>query len=873
METNMKDDHMETEPYFYWKKEKKMDKWKVLQDVPGALEGAVESGAMFRTWMSFSKPYTNSGSPEPIRYGDLPLDFDDAENPQNALQDMRDLCLVHLPEFYGIDPYEIEFFLSGGKGFHAVIPQQCLGAGDGDTHLPLIYKRMVSQWIAAYELKALDPKIYDMKRGHMFRIANVKRDNGKHKVPLTLEEVQDFPYSDLIKLGDEPRMVDAPVEKWELEQVDDLAEAFTRAKTQFHRELEDAAKTPTVKLSENDIKALSKNIPPCVKHIIAKMPKKSEGLNFNRLILNLAKYFLTAGYDTERAYGTVSKFLERYPHSDTYDTTEKRVRHWKELWFYLSGHDDAEFKCSYIKGMGLPGTAFECRTCLEKQNAVPGLSQKDVIDCVYSNEDGDARIFQNLYKDRYIYDHGAALWNTWGGHYWQEDETDEAFKAVDGVIGVYDHAAAIEKAKSKDESLKEEVREKHEKNYGELKKRIFTLKSGHRKRNVLWCAGIGAGLTGREWDKDPWKLACKNGVLDLKEGELLPGKQSDYIKTATEIEYSDDAKCPKWEQFLKEIFDHDDDLINYVKRLFGYGITGLKQEHVLPVLWGAGRNGKGTFLETIKEVLGKLAHKTKAESLMDNGKLKASGTADADTIAFMGKRIIWASETNEGGRMNVGRIKELVGGDTLNARAPYARRSVEFDPSHLLCLITNAKPYAPASDFALWERVALIPFTLSFVEDPKAEHERKVNKRLPDELKKELPGILTWLVMGCIEWHIIGLSPPEIVRSATTRYQKENDLIGDFISECCEVDPNAEAPAAKLYGSYKVWAESMGYKPISGVRFGKEVATRFEKITRRKRAFYTGVSLSESDTQEQGHHQKDLDPSEFDVFDEKQGWE
>ena len=500
-----------------------------------------------------------------------------------------------------------------------------------------------------------------------------------------------------------------------------------------------------------------------------------------------------------------------------------------------------------------------------------GLDHNVVIDCVYSNEDGDARIFQYLYNDRFIFDHGAALWNTWGGHYWREDETDESFKAVQGVISVYDHAAAIEKVKSDDQSLANDTRQKHFNNYETLKKRNFSLKSGHRKRSVLWVAGIGTGLTGREWDQDPWKLACENGVIDLKTGTLHPGKQTDYIKTPTDIIFDEAADCPRWTEFLNEIFDHDKDLINYVKRLFDYGITGLKQEHVLPVLWGAGRNGKGTFLETIKGVMGKLAHKTKAESLMDNGKLKASGTADADTIAFMGKRIIWASETNEGGRMNVGKIKELVGGDTLNARAPYARRSVEFEPSHLLCLITNAKPYAPASDFALWERVALIPFTLAFVDEPKAEHERKANKKLPEQLKDELPGILNWLVAGCLEWQQHGLFPPDKVKSATSKYQKENDLIGDFITECCDINPTAEAPAAKLYGAYKSWAESMGYKPISGVRFGKEVAGRFEKVVRRKRAFYTGVSLSINEGEGGESHRKDLTPSDFDVFDEKQG--
>ena len=297
------------------------------------------------------------------------------------------------------------------------------------------------------------------------------------------------------------------------------------------------------------------------------------------------------------------------------------------------------------------------------------------------------------------------------------------------------------------------------------------------------------------------------------------------------------------------------DLIDYIQRLFGYALTGLKEEHVLPILWGEGRNGKGTFLETLKLVMGDLAHKTKAESLLDTGKLKASGSADADSIAFRGKRLIWASETSEGRKLNVGKIKELVGGDTLNARAPYARRSVEFEPSHLLCLITNARPYAPASDFALWERIHLIPFTVSFVDNPKKENERAVNKKLPEQLKSELPGILAWLVEGCVTWHVFGLIPPDIVKSSTLAYRDENDLIGEFISECYTIDESSDVQASHIYKKYKSWAEELGHHPINGTRFGKELTKRFEKEKRKNRTFYLGIGLI---VEEQGDFYQDV---------------
>ena len=502
-----------------------------------------------------------------------------------------------------------------------------------------------------------------------------------------------------------------------------------------------------------------------------------------------------------------------------------------------------------VKSIGRKDTRR--REQLERHMVASGLTHDLVLDCLYSNEDGDAKIFQSLYRDRYIYDHGAALWAEWAVHYWEDDETENTYKAIEGVIDIYQIALEKEKALEKEAEAaedKEEV-EKHMKIQETLNGRIRTLQSAARKRNVLWLAGIGTGLTGREWDRDPWLFACENGVLDLRTGTLRPGQQNDYIKTATDILYDPQAESPTWDQFLDEIFENEN-LILYVQRLFGYGLTGLKQEHVLPILWGDGRNGKGTFLETLKLVMGDLAHKTRAEVLLDTGKQKSSGSADADVIAFRGKRLIWASETSEGERLNVGKIKELVGGDTLNARAPYGRRVVEFEPTHLLCMITNSRPYAPASDFALWERIHLIPFTLSFVDNPKKKNERAVNKKLPEQLKSELPGILAWLVKGCLYWQERGLDPPEMVKNATSKYQEENDLIGDFIAECCVLDENSATQAGPLYSEYKDWAEGLGHKPINGTRFGKEMKKRFDNEKRKNRVFYIGIGsiYEESDS-------------------------
>ncbi len=189
----------------YWKKEKANDWWKLIPDTEMARKLAIRQGAMFFTWAAISESYKGDTHPEPIRFGDLPLDFDSKDDPEKALRDMSQLCLIHLPEFYDLDPYDIEFYCSGSKGFHAVIPAALLNAHNGDPYLPLIYKRIVSHWATRFRLTKTDLSMYAMGKGKMFRIPNVRRKNGRYKVPLTLEEVRDLPIDELWKLSEAPR--------------------------------------------------------------------------------------------------------------------------------------------------------------------------------------------------------------------------------------------------------------------------------------------------------------------------------------------------------------------------------------------------------------------------------------------------------------------------------------------------------------------------------------------------------------------------------------------------------------------------------------------------------------------------------------------
>jgi putative DNA primase/helicase len=364
---------------------------------------------------------------------------------------------------------------------------------------------------------------------------------------------------------------------------------------------------------------------------------------------------------------------------------------------------------------------------------------------------------------------------------------------------------------------------------------------------VVEFASVGdnsLGITGDEWDRMPWHLACLNGVLDLKTGILRDGKPDDYLKSVCPTDYNPAAKCPQFEQAIRDIFGGSDELIGFIRRVFGLSLVGVNIEHKLFILWGSGRNGKDTILKAVKVTMGNdLAGEIRSEMLLDQGRLTSSSGPSADTMRLRGLRLAWASETNESRRMDAGKVKLLTGGGDLVGRRPYGRREVSFPQSYTLCLLTNAKPQAPADDYALWRRIFLIPFNTRFVDDPKEPNEKKIDRYLDDKLASEAEGILTWMVKGCLEWQRDGLRPPAAVTQATDEYQADEDVLQHFIDDACNVHKDEICKAILLYEHYNKWMTDNGIKPESNTMFGRKMGERFHKEPERTGTVYKGIGI------------------------------
>lgn len=391
------------------------------------------------------------------------------------------------------------------------------------------------------------------------------------------------------------------------------------------------------------------------------------------------------------------------------------------------------------------------------------------------SEDQLADQFARQHANGLLYDHNRGMWYRFDGSRWRPDETRYAFNLARELCRLQADAAENET----------------------VKRRLATAKTA-TSVELFAKADQRLAVGSNAWDQDPWLLACPRLTIDLRTGRRRTPSAEDRITRSTAVAPADndDEGCPLWMAFLLEACGGDEEQVYFLQKLFGYSLTGRTSEHALFFIFGSGGNGKSVFLNVLTGILGGYAQTAPMDTFSQTGT-----TGHPTELAMLdGARLVTASETEEGRPWSEARIKQLTGGDEIAAR--FMRRDFfTFRPKFKLVIAGNHRPVLRNVDEAARRRFRMIPFT----NRPKIK-----DQRLEDKLRAEWPAILSWGILGCIDWQVHGLQPPASIEQATGSYFDEQDLLQAFLDDTFEVDSRSVVPTGRVFQSWTQFALAAG---------------------------------------------------------------
>jgi putative DNA primase/helicase len=443
------------------------------------------------------------------------------------------------------------------------------------------------------------------------------------------------------------------------------------------------------------------------------------------------------------------------------------------------------------------------------------------------NDAGNAERIIALHGTGLRYCHALHRWLVWDGRRWAADEAGRAEKLAKETALAY-------LAQALDKDLDVHVK--------------FAKQSLDHRRvtSALASAECELPITPAEMDTQPDVLNCLNGMVDLRPGgALLPHDPTCLITKLCQHNYNPAATCPRFMDFLHRIMGAGDaevperttHLVGYLQRAFGYSLTGWTSEKSVFILHGGGNNGKTTLLSTVSKIIEEYAVVLQVDSLMVK---QESNNSQADLADLRGARFVMTSETEEGQRLNEGKLKRITQGmGRIKAVRKY-ENPITFYESHKLWVDANHRPDVRGVDAAIWNRLHLIPFDVTITPE-------EIDRELPAKLAAEAEGILAWMVAGAMRWYAEGLGRPPEVSAAGEEWRAASNQVGRFVDECCIRLLTAEAKARNLYGAYRKWAEEAGEKTESETKFSARMAALgFSRNRRGDGMMYAGIGFRDT---------------------------
>lgn len=463
------------------------------------------------------------------------------------------------------------------------------------------------------------------------------------------------------------------------------------------------------------------------------------------------------------------------------------------------------------------------------------------------NDTGNALRFYDYFGEVFKYNVTDKCFMFWTGKTWRRDHCDIIRKYANKFIEILKE----EEKQLEDEILKLKADGKDE----EMKKLMKTLDACQKNTSrVSNKAGKDAMISefkslydipiqSSEFDKDIWLLNTDSGIVDLRNGKISPFEKDKLMSQNTNVRVTYNE--PKeWIKFLRGIFKRDNkeetqQIIDSFQTCLGYSLTGSVREQVIFMLWGDGSNGKTTLLQQVSHIMGDYGQNIASDVLMQNKNNNNSATYSIAKL--QNARYVLTEETNDGGRLAEGRVKEITGGGEVSAQFKYGNEFSYF-PKYKVWVATNNLPIIIGTDHGIWRRIFEFPFLRIFTDEEK-------DKDLPEKLKNESSDILGWAIQGAIKYKATNkLVAPKCLIEAKQKYKEKMDVVIQFTNDECLFDPRGRIECKTLYTLYKEWAKNNSEYTLRESKFKERLEQKGVYITRNEKgkAMYNGIRTKEA---------------------------
>ena len=445
------------------------------------------------------------------------------------------------------------------------------------------------------------------------------------------------------------------------------------------------------------------------------------------------------------------------------------------------------------------------------------------------DEAGMADLFSECYDHDTRFCPEAKSWYTYDGGKWQKDV---GALLVSAKIKEFVRLMALYCGEIADEEKRKQYM-------------AFVAKMGDRRfrDRLMKDAADSMRIEAVEFDTHPYLINCKNGTYDLKTMTFREHRWEDFLTMQTNFDYSlQEVRCERWEQFIKEVTQNDYDKADYLQRALGYSILGTSKEECMFILHGkTTRNGKSTMLDAIQHMLGDYSSVAPVELICKSDRAKNAEAPTSVLAKLKGRRFVTMSESDTAGKLDEATIKQYTGGEDITARELY-QAAITFKPQFTMWLSCNDLPAVKDKSLFASDRVRVIEFNKHFTD---AEQDKGLKDYF--ESPEAMKGIFTWLVAGYFKYKRFGLRMSDDMRRVVRQYEKDNDLVLQFLEEKCESADGYVTRAKSLYDAYKIWCKSNGYFVCSAKRFNADMEAHPEwhegKSTYHGYPSYKGIKL------------------------------